>query len=270
MTTPNPEMDACLEQYYNAYDENGRLTSRHGQVEYLTTMKYLRDRLTPDTKICEIGAGTGRYSLALAADGYDVTAVELIKHNLDILKAGITEKMRIRTHDGNALDLSFLDGDTFDCTLLLGPLYHLITEEERAAALTEAVRITKPGGYIFAAYCIADATVVDFIFKKNNLSRVLEAGMMNTETCDLYTTPKELFVMVRKSDIDRMLKTLALPVERETYLAADGAANFMRETVDAMDEETFSWFMKWHLSVCEHTDLVGATHHSLDILRKKA
>ncbi len=29
-----------LEEYYNNYDEEGRLLSRHGQVEYLTTMRY--------------------------------------------------------------------------------------------------------------------------------------------------------------------------------------------------------------------------------------
>jgi hypothetical protein len=30
-----------LTEYYNNYDEEGRLTSKHGQVEYLTTMKYI-------------------------------------------------------------------------------------------------------------------------------------------------------------------------------------------------------------------------------------
>ena len=34
-----------------------------------------------------VGAGTGRYSVALANEGYDVTAVELVKYNLGILKS---------------------------------------------------------------------------------------------------------------------------------------------------------------------------------------
>ncbi len=132
-------------------------------------------------------------------------------------------------------------------------------------ALREAIRITKPGGYLFVSYCIADATIADYIFKKGNLGTILANGMMNTETFDLYTTPKELFVMTRKQDIDSMIRTF--PVRRETYAATDGATNFMRETVDAMDDETFAWFVKWHLSVCENPDLVGATHHALDVLR---
>ncbi len=260
-----PSMTECLTQYYNAYDEDGRLLWRHGQVEYITTMKLLHDRLTPGMRLCEIGAGTGRYSVTLASEGYDVTAVELIAHNLECLRAKITPNMQITALEGNALDLSFLPDCSFDATLLLGPMYHLITKEERMTALREAIRITKPGGYLFVSYCIADATVVEYIFKKGNLGTILANQMMNTETFDLYTTPKELFVMTRKQEIDEMIA--ALPVTRETYAATDGATNFMRETVDAMDDDTFSWFVKWHLTICENPDLVGATHHSLDVLR---
>ena len=31
-----------LNAYYSNYDEEGRLLSKHGQVEYLTTMRYIR------------------------------------------------------------------------------------------------------------------------------------------------------------------------------------------------------------------------------------
>lgn len=258
-------MTECLTNYYNAYDEDGRLLLRHGQVEYITTMKLIHDRLRPGMKLCEIGAGTGRYSVTLAEEGYPVTAVELIPHNLDLLRAKITPEMRLDAHEGNALSLPFLADHAYDCTLLLGPMYHLITKEERMTALREAIRITKPGGYLFVSYCIADATIVEYIFKRGNLGAILANNMMDTETFDLYSTPAELFVMARKADIDAMIKEL--PVTRETYAATDGATNFMRETVDAMDDEAFAWFVKWHLSVCENPDLVGATHHSLDVLR---
>jgi hypothetical protein len=32
-----------LEDYYSGCDEEGRLLSRHGQVEYLTTMRYIKE-----------------------------------------------------------------------------------------------------------------------------------------------------------------------------------------------------------------------------------
>ena len=77
-----------LEQYYNKFCEEKRLNSRHGRVEFLTSMKYIHDYLDEEkqAKILDIGAGTGRYSVALAEEGYDVTAVELVKYNLGILK----------------------------------------------------------------------------------------------------------------------------------------------------------------------------------------
>lgn len=54
-----------LEQYYNLYDEDGRLSSKHGKVEFITTMKYIHDYVKPGAKVLEVGAGTGRYSIAL-------------------------------------------------------------------------------------------------------------------------------------------------------------------------------------------------------------
>ena len=59
-----------LTNYYERYDEDGRLTSKHGIVEYITTMKYIEKYLQPGMKILEIGAATGRYSHALAQKGY--------------------------------------------------------------------------------------------------------------------------------------------------------------------------------------------------------
>lgn len=77
-----------LENYYSNYDEEGRLLRRHSQVEYLTTMHYINEILKGDKskRILEVGAGTGRYSVTLAKAGYEVDALELVEHNLDILK----------------------------------------------------------------------------------------------------------------------------------------------------------------------------------------
>lgn len=76
-----------LNQLYNSQDENGRLcNSRHGQLEYMTTMHFIHQYLKPESKIIEIGAGTGRYSVKLGQEGYDVTALELVEANLEVMK----------------------------------------------------------------------------------------------------------------------------------------------------------------------------------------
>ena len=92
-----------LEKYYNKFNEEKRLTSRHGQVEFITSMKYIHKYLPVDksAKILDVGAGTGRYSVQLAEEGYDVTAVELVKYNLGILKkknSAVANTPTIRQH----------------------------------------------------------------------------------------------------------------------------------------------------------------------------
>lgn len=276
-----------LEQYYSNYDEEGRLLSKHGQVEYITTMKYIHNCLdaitASDTKctqtllnasaaeniadkanlrILEVGAGTGRYCVELAKEGYTVDAVELTEHNLQILQNKIAKLTAIQ---GNALDLSMYADNTFDMTLVLGPLYHLYCDADRIQALREAVRVTKPNGYILVAYCMNEAVMIQEAFVRGNLKKLLSESMLS-EDFHCLSNPEDLFAMVRLEEIYALTKSL--PVTRLKTVATDGATNYMREMVDAMDDETFDYWVKYHLNICERQDLIGATNHSLDILQK--
>ena len=77
--------------YYNKFNEDKRLNTRHGQVEFITSMKYIKEYLKEfnNPKILDVGAGTGKYSINLANDGYDVTALEVVKHNLKVIQKNI-------------------------------------------------------------------------------------------------------------------------------------------------------------------------------------
>ena len=256
-----------LEDYYNTYDEEGRLLSRHGQVEYRTTMKYIFAYLDgiADPNIVEVGAGTGRYSVPLAKQGFRVTAVELVAHNLEILKAKLDGTEPLVALQGNALDLSALPDASYDLTMLLGPMYHLYTREDKLQALSEAVRITKPGGHILVAYCMNEPTVVEYAF---SLNHVMELKTKNMLTPDWHciSEPKDLFELVRTEDIAAL--DAEIPVERLKLVATDGATNYKKQLIDAMDDETFEQWLDFHFSICERQDLIGASHHTLDILRK--
>jgi 2-polyprenyl-3-methyl-5-hydroxy-6-metoxy-1,4-benzoquinol methylase len=255
-----------LTNYYSNYDEEGRLLSRHGQVEFLTTMRYIEKYLAKGVKILEIGAATGRYSLTLAQQGYEVDAIELIQHNIDAFNEKITSDMKVTIRQGNAMDLSGFQDDAYDITLLFGPMYHLFTEEEKIKALSEALRVTKRGGILFTSFCISDGSIISYGFRGGNMDVLLEKGLLDTETFKAYSTPAELFVLHRKEDIYQLMDRFH--VDRLHYVATDLATNYMRETVDAMDDETFDLYLKYHFFLCERPDMVGATHHSLDIVRK--
>ena len=256
-----------LENYYSNYREEDRLTSQHGRVEYLTTMKYIHEALGDGAgkTILEVGAGTGRYSVALAREGYAVTAVELIRHNLEILQSNLSGDEPITVLQGNALDLSPLADGSFDLTLLLGPMYHLYTREDKLRALSEALRVTRPGGTIMVAYCMNEPTVVMYVFGLNRLREIQEKHML-TEDWHCISEPKDLFELIRTEEIAEL--DSELPVRRVKLVAADGATNYMRELIDGMDQETFDKWLEYHFAICERQDLIGASHHTLDILQK--
>lgn len=257
-----------LENYYANYDEEGRLASRHGQVEFLTTMKYIHEFIgaAEKKKILEVGAGTGRYSIALAREGHEVDALEYTAHNLEIMNSKIAGLSNIRTCQGNALDLSGFADETFDLTLVLGSMYHMYTKEDKRKALEEAIRVTKKQGHILVAYCMNEATMIQFTFKAGTIWDCVNNKML-TDDFRCISEEKDLFEMVRLEEIDELNASVER-VKRLKIIAADGATNYMRECVDAMDDAAFDLWMKYHFSICERMDLIGATNHALDILEK--
>ena len=260
------EVLKVLTEYYGSYDEDNRLCSQHGSVEYLTTMRYIQKYLKPGMRVLEIGAATGRYSHTLARQGYRVDAVELVQHNIEIFKANTNPDEDIRIYQGNAKKLDMLSDNTYDITLLLGPMYHLFTVSEQLQALSEAIRVTKKGGVVFAAYCGNEATMVQYCFGRGMMKQQRYRDLVDPVTFKASSDPAELFELYRKEDIDALMSHF--PVTRLHYLGTDMATNYMRQAVDEMDEELFNLYLQYHFAICERTDLVGASHHILDIFRK--
>ena len=256
-----------LTDFYSNYDEDGRLRSRHGMVEFLTTMRYIEKYLKPGMRILEIGAGTGRYSHALAQKGYAVDAVELVQHNIEVFKQNTQPGENITVRQGNAMDLRMLHSETYDVTLLLGPMYHLYTVEDQKKALAEAIRVTKSGGTLFVAYCGNDATMVQFCFGRGMLLEEKYKKLVDPVTFKASSDPAELFQLYRREDIDALLADF--PVERLHFVGSDMATNYMRATVDEMEDELFELYLRYHFSICERADLVGASHHFLDVIQKQ-
>lgn len=285
-----------LEQYYNKFNEEKRLQSRHGQVEYHTTMHYIHrylDRLQAEQKnwmkqeggaailhkearqcvesdrhvehahlrIIDIGAGTGRYSVALAEEGYDVTAVELVKYNLGILKQ---KGANVKAYQGNALKLKRFADNSFDLALLFGPMYHLHSDEEHVQALAEAKRVVRPGGYIMVAYVMNDYSVIKYGFMENHIAERVKRGEL-TDDFQILHNENELYDYARLEQIDAW--NAAARLSRELMIAPDGPADYIRPVLNAMDEETFELFLQYQLKNCERRELLGASSHTLDILR---
>ena len=105
-----------IEEKYNNYQEDERFNRESQSFEYRTTMYYIQKYLKKGDKILEIGAGTGRYSIALAKMGYDVTAVELDESNLKVLRENSKGLDNLKCYQGDVLNLQFED-NSFDLVL---------------------------------------------------------------------------------------------------------------------------------------------------------
>lgn len=255
---------SLLEDYYNHFDEEGRLDTRHGQVEFVTAIKYIEEQLSNDKNktILDIGAGTGKYSCYFDSKGYQVTAIELVPHNIEVFKS---KKSNVTIHQGNALDLSRFEDNSFDITLLFGPMYHLLKEEDKIKALEEAKRVTKRNGKIFVSYYMNDFAIIQYGFVKGNIKSSIEEGRVD-ENFHVINKDDDLYSMVRLDDINSFNKKVGL--NRIKIVSQDGASDYIRTSLNRLSIEEFELYIKYHLTICERSELLGASSHVLDIVEK--
>ena len=265
-----------IEKYYGKFDEDHRLKTRHGQVEFFVTMKNIlaaanekalqgqnvaAAQSAQPLKILDVGAATGAYSVPLSKQGFDVTAVELVQSNLEKLRA---KHEKVKCWQGDARDLHFLDDETFDIVLMLGPLYHLHTEEDKLKALSEASRVAKKGGFIFCAYTMNEYAVTQYCFGQNKIKENIAAGQID-KNFKTISRDGDLYSYVRLEDINALQKKSGL--ERVKIFSPDGPADYMRRELNAMDQETFDLFKNYALEISERPELLGAGSHLVDVLR---
>ena len=245
-----------LIEYYNKHNEDKRLKTKHANIEFITAMKYIHEYIKEGYSILDVGAGTGAYSIPLRDEGYDVTAVELVKQNLKYM-----EKANINCYQGTATNLSKFKDNSYDIVLLFGPMYHLLTMEEKIKALEEAKRVSKK--YIFISYCMNEFALIYHGFMegyiKDDIKNIDDNFKILKDNDNLYS-------YVRLEDIDYLKDTCNL--KRVKIINQDGPTEYIKKNVNNMDDETYELFIKYHLSTCERPELLGAGRHILDILEK--
>jgi SAM-dependent methyltransferase len=149
--------EANVARYYDTAifeDELVRLT-RDSPVERLITLRWLKRFVRDSSAVAEVGVGGGLYSEYLARKGCRLHLVDVSKRLLNTvverLRAAGLDKSISGVTCESATSLESLDSGAFDVVLFLGPLYHLTSADARSQAITEAKRILKRGGLLFAA-----------------------------------------------------------------------------------------------------------------------
>ncbi|USD64281.1 class I SAM-dependent methyltransferase [Vibrio sp. SCSIO 43136] len=258
-------MEDVIAQYTGA-DEDSRLTRQYiAQLEYDTTMHKLATYLTVGTKVCEVGAATGRYSLAFDELGCEVTAVELAPEQVEMLRSKALEQQRcLLIYQGNACDLSFIESGSQDVCVILGPLYHLKTSQERVQAITEAKRILKSGGILAVAYISRFFVAGLFAHKFPHLmtpavlNELHQSGTVSDPTAPdffnvgYFSSPTEIETLLAKQGLSII-----------SHSATDSFNRYIATGVNNFSPSQYQTWLDYHLQCCDEPSLLGASNHGL-------
>ncbi len=254
-----------VSSFYHQADEDSRLQrSRHGQLEYAVTMHYIHRFVKTGSRILEVGAGTGRYSAALAREGMNMTAVELVESNLSVLRNHSKGLKNIQSFQGDATNLSRFEDQTFDMTLVLGPLYHLYETEDVQKAIDEAIRVTKENGVILFAFLSVFGIMYANYFQGN-----WAAGQEEnfTEDYGVRHFKEQLFTGYDITEFESLFHEK--PVRWIATTGTDGIVESIEDRSDfRIADEDFPAFVKWYLHFSEKRELLGNTNHLLYICQR--
>ena len=249
-----------VQEVYQRYNEETRLNkSRAARVEFLTTVRYIEKYLSPGAKILDVGAGAGEYSFYFARKGYSVSALELADANIAAFRAKMTEHDSIDLVQGNALDLSRYDSESFDVVLLFGPLYHLHEEADKLRCIEEAKRVCKKDGKVFFAFISNDMVILTM---QQLHSDYLISGDYNKETFRLDDFP---FVFHTPAHCRELLGKAGIQITHE--VASDGASELLQDLVNGLDEASYQQYLRYHFYICEKPEFLGMSNHLLFVGR---
>lgn len=137
-------------------DELIRLSVKpEGRAEFEVICSMLDKFISPNAVVYDIGAGPGRYAEYLLNKACRVAAIDISEKSLKAFKQRINGHFKenmLFSRQCCATQLQWLESHSADAILLMGPLYHLVDEDERKSTLAHCWRLLKPDGILFSVF----------------------------------------------------------------------------------------------------------------------
>jgi ubiquinone/menaquinone biosynthesis C-methylase UbiE len=265
------EFDPKIRGFYERGGEIDRFRSdtSPGPLEFERTKEILSRYLPPPPlKMLDVGGGPGAYAAWLVARGYEVKLIDPVPLHVEQARAADS---RISAAVGDARRLAESDASQ-DVVLLMGPLYHLVSREDRVAALRETRRVLRPGGFLFAAAISRYAALLDLLIRLGRLyepevfkmvSQGVETGVFDGAQGDLFTTayfhlPEEL-----RTEID------AAGFEPATILNIEGPGFLLRDfDTQWADPARREVILQTARLIESKAEMLAASGHILTVARK--
>jgi len=244
------------------------------QLEFRTTLAFLKQYLPGNGLILDAGGGPGRYTLELAAWGYNMVLLDLVTEHLELAKkhlkkAQLLDKIKAFI-PGTITDLCQFPDNSFDAVLCLGgPLSHVHPEAERQKAVGELARVAKPGAPIFTSvmskYGVMLATPLGWpqeIADRQYIESVIATGddyrWRGNGYCHFFTCGE-----LEKLFLDENLEAVA-------KVGLEGLNVDNKATNKFARQYPLPWknWLEIHLQICRDPFVVEASSHMMIIARK--
>lgn len=253
-TPPKQDTDR-VQAFYDAYVDREWTRAERHRTEFAVTWKAITDHLAArrsagtdrtgaaaaarPLRIIDIGAGPGRYSLLLSQAGHEVTLVDLSPASVEFSRK-VTGGRLAGYLCGSATDLGAFADESFDAALLMGPLYHLLSEADRRRSVSEARRVIVPGGLLFASFI------------------------------SVYAEPNSGFIdayFIHPSGVTPFMESEGL--ETLTVLAVEGVASMIEDNVNALQGALWDYWVEVNYRLAADPSLHGGAEHLLYVGRRK-
>lgn len=269
--------DRLVKEYYteNVCGEWRRLVKdAYHKLEFDTTLHFLEKYLPPQGFILDAGGGPGRYTLELAKRKYDVALLDATQANLDYayrqVKRHHLQKQVTKFVPCSIADMSFFADQTFDAVLCSGgPLSHILNAEERKRAITELVRVAKPGAPILVSVMGRLSVLVVILMIAHDEIEMEHFDLLR-DTGDYFGghgfTACHFFLP------EELHAAFTLPeVEIMELVGLEGiSSHHARELLKLEKNETrYKIWLDTHLRTCTHPAVVGTSEHMLIVCRKR-
>ncbi len=256
---------ATVRRYYDRNTEREWQRLARHRFELPVTLHFLDKFVTPGSTVLDIGGGPGRYAQELTRAGHTVDLFDLSPESVELARRMEAETgIRIRSHHvGNATDLSRFESAAYDVVLNLGPLYHLVREGDRQEALTESIRVLKPGGVLAAGFLSSFAHVYDFLNKDPAL--ITEAPGL-AERCRASRAYRESDgehftdgFLIEPFEIEPLMS--GFPLQKLAMIGAEGVLAQSERAVCQKDEQVTQAWIAFCKEVADTREAVASSIH---------
>lgn len=251
--------DRCVDREWE------RLSRPYRRFEFVSTLRLIDEHFPPSGRVLDVGGGPGRYTVELARRGYDLTLIDLAPGNVARARDELGRlELAAEARQGDACDLSSIPDRTFDAALMLGPMYHVVREEERRAALSELHRVLKPGAPAIVGFLnpwgILRSGLIEFPAEyadephiRQLLGTSVQVGEQRAFTEAAFVTPPHAIAELR-----------AAGFAVDTYAGVEGFAAGMLDEVEkiaAENPKAYDVVTRLVAETCDHPAFRDSTEH---------